>query len=155
LLKFVQVRPDLRDALWTLDEDGEVSGTVMLMLGSLMMKEALYTPPQVQQAPLSSAPQMISVTSPLYIDHRKHSALISNNNTILQLTTTASVANLPPQPPIVITSHQQNISNSTSPIFSATNTPARTVFGNTTNTKSANIVSSKSEQDKEEPCDTS
>lgn len=42
LLKFIQVYPELRDSLWTLDEDGEVSGTVTLMLGSLMMRGALH-----------------------------------------------------------------------------------------------------------------
>lgn len=42
LLKFIQVYPELRDTLWTLDEDGEVSGTVTLMLGSLMMRGALH-----------------------------------------------------------------------------------------------------------------
>ncbi|XP_047736208.1 uncharacterized protein LOC108679326 [Hyalella azteca] len=58
LLKFIQVCPELRDRLWTLDEDGEVSGTVMLMLGSLMMRGVLC-PPQ-PPAPLQPPP------APLY-----------------------------------------------------------------------------------------
>ena len=38
LAKFISLFPELRGTLWTLDEDGEVSGTVELMLGSLMMR---------------------------------------------------------------------------------------------------------------------
>lgn len=59
LLKFIQVCPDLRETLWTLDEDGEVSGTVMLMLGSLMMRGALYPPPP----PPCTAPQATPATT--------------------------------------------------------------------------------------------
>ncbi|XP_045112200.1 uncharacterized protein LOC123505150 isoform X1 [Portunus trituberculatus] len=65
LLKFIQVYPELRDTMWTLDEDGEVSGTVTLMLGSLMMRGALqgagtHNPPQPMdeaQQPMEQADQ--------------------------------------------------------------------------------------------------
>ena len=51
--------------MWTLDEDGEVSGTVTLMLGSLMMRGALQgavtlNPPQPMdeaQQPMEQADQ--------------------------------------------------------------------------------------------------
>lgn len=61
LLKFIQVYPELRDTMWTLDEDGEVSGTVTLMLGSLMMRGALqgagtHSPAQLPQ-PMDEAQQ--------------------------------------------------------------------------------------------------
>lgn len=52
LLKFIQVYPELRDTLWTLDEDGEVSGTVTLMLGSLMMRGALHGAGALSQPPV-------------------------------------------------------------------------------------------------------
>ncbi|KAG0715240.1 Soluble lamin-associated protein [Chionoecetes opilio] len=66
LLKFIQVYPELRDAMWTLDEDGEVSGTATLMLGSLMVRGALqgvrthhphhHHPPHLSQ-PMNEAEQ--------------------------------------------------------------------------------------------------
>ncbi|XP_050687978.1 uncharacterized protein LOC126981217 isoform X1 [Eriocheir sinensis] len=62
LLKFIQVYPELRDTMWTLDEDGEVSGTVTLMLGSLMMRGALHgagthAPAQPGPQPMDEAQQ--------------------------------------------------------------------------------------------------
>ncbi|XP_076062802.1 protein FAM169B-like [Oratosquilla oratoria] len=73
LLKFIQLYPELRDVLWTLDEDGEVSGTVTLMLGSLMMRGALQgagsrlppagaTPPHQAQQAMEEAQQSIQQT---------------------------------------------------------------------------------------------
>ncbi|KAL7639003.1 UNVERIFIED_CONTAM: hypothetical protein RMT77_010537 [Armadillidium vulgare] len=44
LFKFMQLYPSLRDTLWTLDEEGEVSGTVRLMLGTLIVENVLPKP---------------------------------------------------------------------------------------------------------------
>ncbi|KAK7067678.1 hypothetical protein SK128_028182 [Halocaridina rubra] len=63
LLKFIQVYPELRDSLWTLDEDGEVSGTVTLMLGSLMMRGALHgTGPNNRSQPMDESQQPMEQT---------------------------------------------------------------------------------------------
>ncbi|KAF2357741.1 Acyl-CoA N-acyltransferase [Trinorchestia longiramus] len=78
LLKFIQVCPDLRERLWTLDEDGEVSGTVMLMLGSLIMRGALCPPqppvPQPHPTPSTTA-------SPPPPHSTKPTPMCTNNNT--------------------------------------------------------------------------
>ena len=71
LLKFIQVYPELRDSLWTLDEDGEVSGTVTLMLGSLMMRGALIgagtntrsQPMEESQQPMEQTDQPMEQTT--------------------------------------------------------------------------------------------
>ena len=57
MAKFISLFPELRGTLWTLDEDGEVSGTVELMLGSLMMRGSFgpdffhSSPPQITVPP--------------------------------------------------------------------------------------------------------
>lgn len=133
LLKFVRVRPELRDTLWTLDEDGEVSGTVMIMLGSVMMREALYSPPAPSStlSPLSPTSPITTQTSQLYL-HHKHSALLANNNnTILQ-----SGVQTP------VTSHPSASTQAT------TFTSSRGAANSTTS-------AARPEEDKDEPCDTS
>lgn len=160
LLKFIQVCPELRDSLWTLDEDGEVSGTVMLMLGSLMMRGALYPLPTPQSPPPSTtaSQSVITTTSALapHLQHKLtlHSTVNCNNNSI---TTTAAQQSSSPS------NSEQHASGfgggggvAGGSFCSATGSmTAGTRFGGSPRSQGGKVSSNAPEQDKEEPCDTS
>ena len=148
LLKFIQVYPELRDSLWTLDEDGEVSGTVMLMLGSLMMRGALYPTPQAPSSCTSTPNTTITTTTQQQQQTNLLQNIIKSSSNI---TTSSSSCSL-----ITTSSSKQSSS-----CITATTTPMCTEYTSTTtnNTSNNNInndnVDESCSGDKEEPCDTS
>jgi len=147
LLKFVRVYPALRETLWTLDEDGEVAGTVLLMLGSMMVRGGLLPPASIapQQSTLATA-----------IDHQRSPCLKA---------ATACVATTYTLSPTTVPTTYIATTAATTPLCTtpSTDSPAAAMETNTTAKQDKQVsdeeVAAGEEvdalSDKDEPCDTS